>query len=190
MTVIDTLRDIIICDSDTGPGTVLINAIARQAGLAEGFDRDGSFASTGVVDLACLEHIAGMDWFLGTGFKTAQPADFEYILQLPQVVKLALPDRMATLAALTARTIFNYFKNTVSASLLTKTIWLSGGGANNLTIANFLSSYFSPLLIKSVVELGIPVESRVPLSLALTVVDAIDRHNDRKATVPMKWILP
>ncbi|MBN1982368.1 MAG: anhydro-N-acetylmuramic acid kinase, partial [Chitinivibrionales bacterium] len=42
MTIIDCSSGTILLDSDSSPGTMLINMAAHQAGCTEGFDRDGS----------------------------------------------------------------------------------------------------------------------------------------------------
>jgi 1,6-anhydro-N-acetylmuramate kinase len=49
------------------------------------------------------------------------------------------------------------------------TIWVSGGGANNLTLLDFLSTYFAPLPVRRIDEMGVPAEFFVPLALGLTV---------------------
>jgi 1,6-anhydro-N-acetylmuramate kinase len=117
--------------------------------------------------------------------------------QSPRVAALSPYDKIATLTALTARTAFEFFKREYHHVLSPETVWVSGGGANNLTLLEFLSTYFDPVKVKSVEESGIPAALRIPLALGLSVREFIAGHpgpwkagaNPEIAGVG-RWILP
>jgi anhydro-N-acetylmuramic acid kinase len=78
-------------------------------------------------------------------------------------------DRIATITALTARSIYNYYRTEYKDSIVPERILISGGGANNLTIQEYLKTYFQSIPISSIETLSIPVDMRIPFALGLTV---------------------
>jgi 1,6-anhydro-N-acetylmuramate kinase len=76
-------------------------------------------------------------------------------------------------------------------------IYLSGGGAHNLTLVEFLSAYFQPIIIKNIEELGIPADMRIPLALGLTVNSYLagtsvpwETGSNPRITEIGRWIFP
>ncbi len=180
LTIIDNQAMYTVLDSDVGPGTCLINMAARDAGCEKGFDRDGSFAAKGGVDNGCVETLASLEWYLRPPPKHAFLQDFMGSYDHPSVKALAPFDKIATLTALTARTAFEFFKREYRPVLAPEVIWVSGGGANNLTLLEYMAAYFDPVAVKSVEEAGIPAALRIPLALGLTVHEIIIGH-------PVPW---
>lgn len=168
-----------ILDSDTGPGMCLINRCAREMNSPDGFDRDGSDAAKGTVDGESLEAIATSPWFLQDGPKEASSELFDPLLQKPSLLNLSPVDKLATITALTARTIYDFFRKEYKETTPPEAVIISGGGANNLSVGKFLSTYFSHCPIKSSESLGIPGEMRVPLAIGLSV----DAFLTEKATI-------
>jgi anhydro-N-acetylmuramic acid kinase len=158
-----------ILDTDIGPGTCLINRAAKEALCPDGFDRDGLFAAQGKVDAHCLETLALQEWFAAPSPKQARVNDLMKLYDNACNANLKGYDKLATLTALTARSAFDLFKREYRHVIAPETIWVSGGGANNLTIMEFLRTYFSPLPLKRTDEIGIPAELFIPLALGLTV---------------------
>ncbi len=197
LTLIDNERSTTLVDSDTGPGACLINRAAKEAGCESGFDRDGSAAARGEVNTDCLEALANNEWF---GIRDKKEASLEMMSSLynEQCLRTLSPiDRLATVTALTARTISNYYYAQSVPDPKPAAFYCSGGGANNLLLMEFLSAYFSPTPVKSVEELGIPAEGRIPLSLGLTVQLALENQHARRIGNPKasgaplgKWIFP
>ncbi len=196
MTIIDTPKPLVLADSCTGPGTCLINKAARKAGCEEGFDRDGAAGSTGTVDTGVLEHLASYEWFSRPAPKQARLDEFDALLEDPALAALPPLDALATVTALSARTIFNFFKHACVQVQLPEAVWVSGGGTNNRALVEHLRAYFSPMRVRSVDEIGIPAQSRLPVSLALAVNAYIEGKPIGKSgpgplAVPAgKWILP
>jgi anhydro-N-acetylmuramic acid kinase len=169
ITAIDTETRQVIIDSDTGPGTCLIDIAAQDAGFKYGFDRDGSGALTGAVMMTGLEALIADEWFKTSAPKEADPGVFKNLLNHPTLQSISAHDRLATLTALTALSINLFFKKEYTYAKKSGCIWLSGGGAHNLALVDFIKSYFAPLPVKSCEELGIPANSKTALVLGLTV---------------------
>jgi len=169
MTIVDTAASKVILDSDAGPGTCLIDKLVRELSGNDNFDRDGALASKGKVDGECLNTLVSSEWFLQNGQKTTASDQFDELLELESLKSLSPHDRLATVTALTARAIYNYYRSEYKDAPVPDRIFISGGGANNLTLRDFLSAYFQAIPIKSIDELGIPVDMRVPFALGLTV---------------------
>ncbi len=175
-TIVDNQAMTTVLDSDIGPGTSLIDRAARDAGCPDGFDRDGSFAARGTVDNECLSALAGQEWFQRPSPKRAFQQDFMALYQDQRVAALSPYDKIATLTALTARTAFEFFKREYRHVLTPEVLRVSGGGANNLTLLEFLSTYFDPVKVHSVEDSGIPAALRIPLALGLSVHEYIAGH--------------
>jgi anhydro-N-acetylmuramic acid kinase len=199
MTIIDTRTSSIIVDADTGPGTCCINAIIRQQQLLgnEGFDRDGSLAAQGTVDSDCLKTISEDVWFMKPAPKQASLHQFDALLQMPQFTRLSPIDQLTTATALTARTIYDFYRRECKPQETQQTVLLSGGGAHNQTLFNYLKTYFDTIPVKSVEEIGIPTDMRIPLAHGLTVNAFVsgaaipwDSGDTPKISPLGKWVLP
>jgi anhydro-N-acetylmuramic acid kinase len=186
MTVVDRASSRSILESDTGPGMCLINRCAQGTNSVDGFDRDGSDTAGGTVDIGCLDALATSPWFLKEAPKEASTELFEPLLQKPCIAALAPADRLATMTALTARTIYDFFRNSFKEPLQPEAVIISGGGVNNASLVGYCTTYFGHLRLLSCEELGIPVTMRVPLTLGLSV-DAFlmgkSGWKDRKGTI-------
>lgn len=158
-----------IVNSDTGPGTFLINKAALEAGCPDGFDRDGTFANQGAIDAHCLESLAQTPWFLSPGPKQVDTIELLRLYGHESLAEKSAYDKLSTLTALTARSAFDFYKREYRHAIAPETLWVSGGGANNLALMDYLKTYFAPLQVKRIDELGIPAELFVPLALGLTV---------------------
>jgi anhydro-N-acetylmuramic acid kinase len=197
ITVVDTSSSTLIIDSDTGPGTHLIDMIARKVSTDDNFDRDGTLASKGTVDGECLNTLVSNPWFLKPSPKFAFPDQFENLLDNAMLKMLSPHDQLATITAHTARSIYNFFRSEYKGAILPTKIYISGGGVNNLTLMEYLSAYFQPIAICSVEELGIPADMRIPLSLGLTVNSYLsglsipwETGNNPRITAIGRWVVP
>lgn len=197
MTMIDTASSGVIIDSDVGPGTCLIDKIVQSMPGTDNFDRDGAMAAKGSVDGECLNTLVSSEWFLQTGKKTATSDQFDTLLDIESLNALSPQDRIATVTGLTARAIYNYYRSEYKDSQVPDRIFISGGGANNLTLRDFLSAYFQTIPIKSIEEIGIPADMRIPFALGLTINEliggtsiAVDSGVSPKITSLGKWFFP
>lgn len=176
ITAIDSLKSKIIIDSDTGPGTYLIDLAAQEAGCSYGFDRDGVTALSGNVKTKALEILLTDKWFKQPAPKYADIDFFSNLFRHQCLKGLSAADKISTLTAFTALTISNFYKREYSYPKKPEVIWLSGGGTYNQALVDFLNAYFSPITVKPIKELGIPNNSRLPLSLGLTVQACLNQQ--------------
>ncbi len=197
LTVVDNQAMHTVLDTDIGPGTCLVNLAARDAGGADGFDRDGTLAARGTVNNECVSELASQEWFNRPGPKQAFVQDFTELYRHPKVAALSPQDRAATLTALTARTVFDFYKREYRHVLTPETVWVSGGGAHNLTLLEYLSTYFHPVKVQSVEDAGIPAAMRIPLALGLSVHEFVAGHpgpwkngSDPQIEGIGRWIVP
>lgn len=181
MTLIDNSKSNLLIDSDTGPGTCCINRLAKEANCPDNFDRDGSYASKGNVNGEYLDKLASSPWFQIPAPKNATPHLFESLIDdHGGTAHIDLYSKLTTITALTARTIYEFYRREYTGDRQPSVILVSGGGTNNLTLMEFMKMYFDPIPIKNVDEIGIPTELRIPLALGLT----IDSH---LSSLPIPW---
>jgi anhydro-N-acetylmuramic acid kinase len=126
-------------------------------------------ASQGKVDSNCVESLASFDWFGIAPPKFTIAETFTELLRHESLQALSPQDKVATLTALTARIIYDFCKKEFITQSNDLSIYISGGGANNQTLLEYLTTYFDPLPVKTVEEIGVPVDLYIPLAFGLTV---------------------
>jgi anhydro-N-acetylmuramic acid kinase len=197
ITVIDTESSSVLVDSDCGPGSCLLNKVIKEFNTGESFDRDGSFSARGNVDGDCLNRLAQSQWLLKPAPKQAYSDQFDQLLDDPALREMSPSDRASTVTALTAKAIYDFFRREIRSSVAPSAVYISGGGTNNLTLMEYLSTYFDSVPVKSIQELGIPPEMRIPVALGLTV-DAFlsgtavpwETGNNPRIEPLGRWVIP
>ena len=168
MTIIDKNSSGLLLESDTGPGTVIIDKSAKDANCPEGFDRDGKLTSQGAANAECLQILSEDPWLTKSAPKQASPEIFTHLLNHPCLKPLSSIDKLATITALTAKSIYDFYRREYREADAPQALWISGGGANNLALIDFLSASFGSIPVKNVEELEIPADMKIPLTLGLT----------------------
>ncbi|MDR2577861.1 MAG: anhydro-N-acetylmuramic acid kinase [Chitinispirillales bacterium] len=169
MTIIDKKAQAMLFESDIGPGTVLIDKCAQEANCPDGFDRDGKLTSGGAPNAECLEVLAADPWLAKAAPKQASPEIFTHMLNHPCLKPLNNINKLATVTALTAKSMYDFYRREYRESAEPEALWVSGGGANNLALLDFLKASFDTIPVRSVEELNIPADMKIPLTLGLTV---------------------
>jgi anhydro-N-acetylmuramic acid kinase len=177
--IYDSRADHTIFDTDAGPGTCLVNLVIKESSGADGFDRDGSLASQGKVNTQALETMASDPVFSSPIPRRFRPIDIAEMAHQGCLADLAINDRIATLTALTARTAFDLYRKEYHHVVSPKVILVSGGGANNLALLEYLKTYFAPIPIKRIDDIGIPSEMFVPMALGLSVDSFITKNHGK-----------
>ena len=198
MTIIDVATSTVLVDSDCGPGSCLQNKFIKEnLNIKDGFDRDGSFAAKGKVEGDCLNKLASTEWFLKAAPKNALLNQFDDLLVFPSLKSLPAEDQIATITALSARSAYDFFRREYKLKIAPSAIYVSGGAVNNLTLMEYLKTYFAPIPVQSIETLGIPVDMRVPLALGLTsdaYISGIsipwESGNAPRIAPPARWVLP
>lgn len=196
ITIVDPVKSELIFEADSGPGTCLIDAYLKEIPSNDKIDRDGAIASVGQVNSSLLDELAQYSWFKENGQKFADPDQFLPLLEQIRKSQLSNEDCIATITALTSRTIFECFKQNYTLSENPNCIILSGGGANNLTLEKFIDTYFGSIPVKRIDSFGIPLEMGLLAAIGLTMdhlclqEESMQNGDDPKVDSIGKWILP
>jgi len=161
---------------DTGPGNALMDEAVRRAtrGRVE-LDRGGRLAARGRVDERLLRRLLAHPYF-----KKAPPKSLDRTTFGPGFLDrhfkhlraARLPDALATLAELTARSL--WFAVLESAPAPVTEIVVSGGGALNAHLMRRLSALFSPARATTTAADGLPVMAKEAACFAWLAGRALD----------------
>ncbi len=159
---------------DTGPGVVLLDAAASLAtGGEAAFDRDGALAARGRVDEALLQRLLDHPFFRrppprSTGRETfgrALVRDLSRGLE-PGRPGEGWPDLLATLVALTARSVGEAYRRWVLPRGVDEVV-LTGGGARNPVLVEALRQELDPLPVRGGEALGMDPDAREAAAFAV-----------------------
>ncbi|MFD2044916.1 anhydro-N-acetylmuramic acid kinase [Ornithinibacillus salinisoli] len=158
---------------DTGPGNMIIDAFTGWAtGGKQSFDKDGELAAKGKVHERWLSELLDHSYFHMPAPKSTGRESFgiEFAKKAwlqAEEYQINNVDRIATVTALTAKTIaLEISKFTSSAHL--QEVLVSGGGRFNNTLMYLIATYLpSQLIIKGTDEYGMPAEAKEAISFAI-----------------------
>ncbi len=155
---------------DTGPGNMVIDAIALRGGRP--YDADGEGARRGRVITAAL--LAALDdpYFSRASPKSAGREQFgePFVTRLLRDVRLgggSSDDALATATELTARTIAEGIRRATRPGLRWNDVVVAGGGAANPTLMGALSRSLAPIPVRPTDEVGIPAQAREAVAFAI-----------------------
>jgi anhydro-N-acetylmuramic acid kinase len=160
---------------DTGPGNMIIDALAHQL-FNKPFDRNGAIAARGAVLKPVLQNALRHPFFRIKPPRSAGREQFgrEYavkFLAMCRRVSRNPEDAIATATALTAASIAQSYERFVLPSMRNERVdyIVSGGGARNATIMAMLAERLEPLgcELTSTSEHGLPVEAKEAAAFAL-----------------------
>ncbi len=155
---------------DTGPGNVLIDeAVRLLTDGRSGYDHDGRMAAAGTVDESLLERWLRHPFFAArppksTGRERWGPGEAWNYLVEAQAQDLSPEDTIATLTALTARSIadaYRRFLGPVDEALI------GGGGARNPTLMRMIRQALPEMRVRPLDELGLNADAKEALAFAL-----------------------
>jgi anhydro-N-acetylmuramic acid kinase len=156
---------------DTGPGNMLIDEVVRLAtNGAWNYDHEGSLASQGLVNESLLK-----DWLTDPFFDQSPPRTTgrelfgvqratQYWLQAIEH-GLNPNDIVATLTALTARSIEHAYRNFLP--VFPEEVIISGGGAHNSALMRMLAERLAPARITTSNEFGLNLEAKEAVAFAV-----------------------
>jgi anhydro-N-acetylmuramic acid kinase len=158
---------------DTGPGNVLMDEAVRRATGGRGdFDRGGRWAAAGRVDENLLRKLLKHPFFRRLPPKSLDRSTFgpEYLSAIaPSLRRATLPDSLATLAELTARSL--WLGSIENAPGEISRVVVSGGGALNAHLMRRLAALFSP---KPVLRTELPVMAKEAACFAWLALRSLD----------------
>ena len=162
---------------DTGPGNALMDEAVRRAtkGRLE-MDRGGKLAARGRPDERLIKRLLANPYFKKSPPKSLDRAAFGPALidrHFPRLTPARLPDALATLAELTARSLwFSILENAPQAPLAE--VVVSGGGALNAHLMRRLRLLFSPTPVATTAAHGLPVMAKEAACFAWLAARALD----------------
>jgi anhydro-N-acetylmuramic acid kinase len=160
---------------DTGPGNMIIDALAQEL-FGKRFDRNGGIAARGKVLAEVLSAALGNPYFKQRPPRTAGREQFgrEYAAKFLASCRRQSnrpEDVLATATALTAETIARSYKSFVLRGMKGRAVdyIVSGGGARNATLMAMLAQRLEPLgcELASSEQFGLPAEAKEAAAFAL-----------------------
>ena len=159
---------------DTGPGVALMDVAAELAtGGRQRCDEDGRLAAAGTVDDALLAHLMAHEYFDRPPPKSTGREVFGIALVRSLAEDLepgrpdeGWPDLLATLTALTAKSIAHAYRAWVFPEGVDE-VFLLGGGARNPTLVAAVVDELSPLSLSPCEELGVDPDAREAVAFAV-----------------------
>jgi anhydro-N-acetylmuramic acid kinase len=160
---------------DTGPGNMVIDALAQQL-YGKRFDKYGSFAARGTVLTPVLTKALGNPYFKLKPPRTAGREQFgrEYAAEFLAACRRhsnRSEDALATATALTAETIAQSYLSFARRGMRDCGVdyIVSGGGARNATLMTMLAARLEPMgcELAASEEFGLPAEAKEAAAFAL-----------------------
>lgn len=153
---------------DIGPGNMLMDYFAKTL-FGQECDYDGRLAAQGRIDNNWLEELLQEKYYSKKPPKTTGRELFceEYAKKILLTAPENKNDIMATITALTAKTIYNAYQKFILPNVKVKEIVLGGGGVYNNYLVNLLDKYFYPIPIKTHDDFGIPNKYKEALAFAI-----------------------
>ena len=157
---------------DTGPGNALMNvAVEIASNGAEHYDVDGKRAARGTIDEVVLSELLAHPYFGRTPPKSTgrelfgRPFLDELLRKHPHLAK-DFDALLATLNALTARTIGDAIKRWVAPKGVDEVV-ITGGGARNPTLVDHLRRLLAPIPIHMGDVLGVDPDAKEAVAFAV-----------------------
>lgn len=153
---------------DTGPANMVLDAYAeRRSGGAERCDRDGARARHGTIDERVLGPMLADPYFTQPAPKTTGRERFgaPFLARHGDMLDaLEFDDAMATLAALTVRTVADAIR---AAAPTTQRVIVSGGGANNPALLDGLRAALTGIAVERSDRRGIDADAKEAIAFAV-----------------------
>lgn len=157
---------------DTGPGNALIDAAVELAtGGRETFDRDGVRAARGRVDEALLDELWAHPFYhrpppRSTGREVfGRPYVEALVARHPRRSDADWDDLVATLTALTARSIVDSIRRWLGGRRVDEVV-ISGGGARNPTLVRMVREALAPVPVMTGEALAIDPDAKEAIAFA------------------------
>ena len=153
---------------DTGPGNMLIDYCMKKY-FDIPYDKDGRIACSGVIDEDWLEMLLKEPYYALNPPKTTGRELFNdlYAERILQNAPLNKCDIIATISALSAKTIFDAYNRFVLPKTGIKEIVIGGGGAYNKFLTGLLKKYFGHIPVKTHADFNINDKFKEAISFAL-----------------------
>ncbi|MCD8742449.1 anhydro-N-acetylmuramic acid kinase [Mucilaginibacter roseus] len=163
-----------VFSTDIGPGNTLIDAACKKH-FDQPYDKDGAIALSGIVDETLLNALLQHAFFEQGLPKTTGPEVFnlafvEQVISTLKAHEIKPADLIATLTAYTAESIAQFVSKYVSTYV---NIYVSGGGASNPAVINYLKKRLPESKISNTNVLGINPDAKEAILFALLGNEAL-----------------
>lgn len=168
VTIIPSAEAASVVAFDTGPGNMVIDAVASLEGASR--DEDGAGAARGRVDTRTLSEFLGHPYFARRAPKSTGREDFGGALarRLAEIVARhggTHDDALATATALTARSVGDALRRESTVSI--GRVLVAGGGARNPTLVAMLRDALAPATVEPTDAHGVPSAYREAAAFAI-----------------------
>ena len=160
------------CDTfgfDTGCGNIMIDYCAQKF-FGQKYDREGEIASKGIICESWLDCLLQDEYYFLEPPKTTGREYFskQYVENILKTAPNEPEDIIATLTALTAKTITQAYERFIYPSVSLDTVVVGGGGAYNKTLMKFLRKYLPKRIeLKTHEDFGISNNFKEVMAFAL-----------------------
>lgn len=154
---------------DNGPGNVMIDYCCQKF-FGMPYDKDGEIAATGMVSESWLNCLLEDEYYFISPPKTTGREYFSsnYIENALKIAPKEPNDIIATLTALTAKSITDSYERFVYPNTNIKKVVIGGGGAYNPTLMNFIRKYLPKHIeLKTHEDYGISNNFKEAMAFAL-----------------------
>ncbi|MGV8879535.1 MAG: anhydro-N-acetylmuramic acid kinase [Sphingobacteriaceae bacterium] len=182
--------------TDVGPGNTLIDAACKKwFGIP--YDADGQIAFAGVVNQSLLGALTRHDFFSSVLPKTTGPELFnlEYVIKAQkasQTTGIPKADLVSTLSYFTVQAIAATLKENYDGIDLS--VFVSGGGARNLYMMQYLKALLPDASVANSAKLGINADAKEAILFALLGNEALSGSplviNDKPSVMMGKFSFP
>lgn len=158
--------------TDTGPGNTLLDAAAQKY-FGQPFDPDARFAASGSVDETLLQRFKSDPYFTLPYPQTTGPEQFSLAWAESQAAPDMAPQHiLATLTRLTADTIAQGIRR-VALTSPKKAVYLSGGGAHNPLVLQYLREQLPGWNMHPMSDLGIDGDAKEAVLFAVLANETV-----------------
>jgi len=153
---------------DTGLGNIMIDYCAKKF-FDKFYDKDGQFAANGNISESWLNCLLEDEYYYMEPPKTTGREYFsnKYIENALKFAPQDKYDIMATVTALTAKTIAQAYERFVFPNIELDEIILGGGGAYNPTLKKYLEQYLRNIPVKTHEDYGVSNNFKEVMAFAL-----------------------
>ena len=173
--VADTLGGTVAFDN--GPGNMALDAVSRAASNGrEPFDRDGARAARGHIDHALLAELNQHPYLRLPPPKSTGRELFGKSFVYPLLARYEqhLDDLQATLTRFSAEAIARSYRELLPFP--PEEVYVSGGGALNLTLMRHLTELLAPARVGTTRDLGVDPEAKEALLFAVLANETLFGH--------------
>lgn len=175
ITVLPRRRNSAIMAFDTGPGNMLIDALAGRL-LREPFDRGGKHALTGRIITPMLAELMQIPYLKqrppkSTGRELFGDALADRIVR--RYRKMAPRDILATASEFTVVSIYDAYMRHIRPAVRLDELVVSGGGVHNAYIMEGLRAYLQQVKIRLSDDFGVPGDAKEAIAFGTFAVYAV-----------------